>query len=72
MTGLEALADAERAYQECQALVPILGPCTLPRPNPADYGVPQSLPDVTVTAPFPWGTALTLAVLAFLMLGGKR
>ena len=41
-------------------------------PEPYLRPLVQTLPTVTATARFPWGTVLALGVLAFLMLGRRR
>jgi hypothetical protein len=63
---LEQVAAEQTAWQECKALEPVLGPCTMPRP--ASLSTAQVLPDLTASAPFPWLAVTVLSVFAFLAL----
>jgi len=67
---LDELAAKQARCEEAWALRTTLGPTP---PECAEYNPNiQQLPELTASAPFPWAAALTLSVLAFVMMGARR
>lgn len=67
---LDELAAKQARCEEAWALRSTLGP---PPPECAEYNPnAQQLPELSVTAPFPWGAALAISAVALLMIGKGR